>query len=242
MVQAQMSEQLYKAILERLKVSLDCKVHWMVSILCVCVCVCVCVQPLCDRLSEASAAVHQEAREIEQLEKQLQQLTPTAPETREAGKDNENSSSEPTCVPSSYFSLIDLLGLQNGDLIHICDGPTSATTEHIECVHMAPLIDFEGEPTVTSSSQHNGAAETVIDLTDMSEHLSDRLFVSGGAPLIDLPNDMAADGTVHGLPQKSLLNSDLSANVGREEEVEGGEEGGGEGDMLSISGSQQELF
>lgn len=136
--------------------------------------------------------------------------------------------------------MTDLLGLQNGDLL--CDGPTSATTEHIECVHLAPLIDFEGEPTVTSSSQHNGAAETIIDLTDMSEHLSDRLFVSGDAPLIDLPNDTAADGTIHGLPQKSLLNSDWSANVGREEEVEGGEEGGGNNDMLSISGSQQELF
>lgn len=100
---------------------------------------------------------------------------------------------------------------------------------------VAPLIDFEGEPAVTSSSQHNGAVETVIDLTDMSEHLSERLFVSGDAPLIELPNDTAADGT---LPQKSLLNSDWSANVGREEEVEGGEEN----DMPSISGSQQELF
>lgn len=70
----------------------------------------------------------------------------------------------------------------------------------------------------------------------MSEHLSDQLVVCGDAPLIDLPNDRAADDTIpQGLPQKGLLNSDWCANVGREEEVEGGEK-------EAISGSQQELF
>ncbi|CAI8041432.1 BRISC complex subunit Abraxas 2 [Geodia barretti] len=64
MQQPMLSEQLYKAILGRLK-------------------------PLCESLSEASLAVEREAREVEQLERQLQELTTLAepPPAEEPGKD-----------------------------------------------------------------------------------------------------------------------------------------------------------
>ena len=135
------------------------------------------------------------------------------------------------------------LDSQDGDLT-LCSPHSTMTSETTQChdnhrehIQVAPLIDFEGEPTVTSSSQHNGVVGPVIDLT---EDLSDRLLLNGDTPLISVPNDRASN---LGLAGKNVLNSEWSTSaseVGREEEVGGSVEG----DMLaaeSVSGSQ-ELF
>ena len=98
---------------------------------------------------------------------------------------------------------------------------------------MAPLIDFDNEPPSTGSLQHNGLAEPVIDLTDTSP---DQLLMNGIAPLIDLPNDRTG-GVVH----KNVASNEMCASGEGREEVEGGEVREVDGDVESVSGSQ-ELF
>ena len=95
---------------------------------------------------------------------------------------------------------------------------------HREQIQVAPLINFESEPPITSSLQHN---REIIDLTEITEISSEQLLANGDVPLIDLPNDI----------QPSVCSSD--SQKGANGEVEKGEVG--RDDTESVSGSQ-ELF
>lgn len=198
---------------------------------------------MCDSLSEASVAVENEAKEVEELERQLLELTTQAAAEKEEETSKQiNISSDNIIHLSFYLHLLPSDSQDSGLKFASTTIPmTSSTHENIrEHIEVAPLINFNSETAVTSSSQHK---ETIIDLTASEHSPSDHSLLNGETPIIDLLNDSNIRPST-----SSYQGTSSHKNGGCGMEVDGIV---GSGDQESddattaaesVSGSQQELF